>query len=101
MPHTLWMMLGALLGGAWNAASLWCLVQMLAAWLGPQPSRRRVVWWLLVKFPALYLLAGVLLASGTVSLLGFCMGFTLVLIAGIAWFALRASRMSLVRSDGR
>jgi len=66
---------GVLAGAAWNLASLWCLSRMLAAWLGPRRSSRRALGWLLVKFPLLYVLAFVMLRSGSVSLVGFGIGF--------------------------
>ena len=82
---------GLLTGAAWNGANLWCLRRLLAAWLGPRRSTRRAVGWLLVKFPLLYALAFVLLRRG-VSLVGFSVGFTLVLAAVIISLALSARR---------
>lgn len=72
---------GLLAGGLWNVANLWCLSQLLEAWLGPRRSTKRVVAWLLVKFPLLYVLAVALLQSTRVSMVGFGIGFTLVLVA--------------------
>ncbi len=76
-----------LIGGAWNLASLWCLARMLRAWLGPHPSRRRVIGWLLVKFPLLYAAIVLLLVQASVSALGFGIGFTVVLLTAMTWFA--------------
>ncbi len=106
------MSLGVLAGGAWNLASLWCLTRLLTAWIGsrpanaegrdqPQPSRRRVVIWLLFKFPLLYLVVFGILHSPSVSGVGFGVGFTLVLVVAVASLALQARRMSLVKSYGR
>ncbi len=75
--------LGLLAGGAWSLASLWCLVHLLDAWLGPKPSRRRAIGWLLVKFPLLYLALFLLLYSSRVSVAGFGVGFTLVLAVAL------------------
>jgi len=101
--------LGLLAGGTWGLASLWCLVHLLDAWLGPKPSRRsfdsppknyggslrtssaswwrgrtpRAIGWLLVKFPLLYLALFLLLYSSRVSVAGFGVGFTLVLAVAL------------------
>ena len=91
---------GALVGGIWNLASLWCFGQLLRAWLGPHSSRRRVVLWLLVKFPLLYLLVGALLYRRLISLLGFGIGFSLVLVLALGWWLRSAARLSPVRSNG-
>ena len=92
---------GALAGGLWNLASLWCLIRLLGAWLGPQPSQRHVVGWLVVKFPLLYLGVFLLLRSSSISLIGFGIGFSLILIGAIGWFAANAPRLFAVKSDGR
>jgi len=84
---------GVLAGAAWNLASLWCLSRMLAAWLGPRRSSRRALGWLLVKFPLLYVLAFVMLRSGSVSLVGFGIGFTVVLSLALLGVAIRAQRL--------
>ncbi len=77
---------GVVIGGVWNLASLWCLTQMLQAWIGPRPSQRRVIGWLLVKFPLLY--AGIFLIFQTkaVPFGAFSVGFTLVLLVAIVAF---------------
>ena len=84
---------GVLAGGLWNLASLWCLSQLLAAWLGPRPSQRRAILWLSVKFPLLYLAAFALMRQSGLSLVGFGVGFTVVLIVAVAALALQAQRM--------
>ena len=85
-------LLGVLAGGAWNLASLWCLRQLVRAWLGPQPSRPRVIGWLLVKFPFLYYLIFLMLRSGVVSSVGFGIGFSVVLAAAMGGLLWRAQR---------
>lgn len=83
---------GLLAGGFWNLASLWCLTQLLDAWLGPRASRRRAVGWLIVKFPLLYLAVFLLLSAPTLSVVGFGVGFTVVLalaISSMAWHSRR------------
>ena len=92
---------GVLAGGAWNLASLWCLARLLNAWLGPHPSRRRVIGWLLVKFPLLYLLVFLLLRRPAVSLVGFGVGFTVVLAVVVGGMAVPATRMAAARSHDR
>jgi hypothetical protein len=89
------------IGGGWNLASLFCLAQLLRAWLGPNASRRRVLGWLLVKFPLLYLVAFGLLRGALVSFVGFAAGFSVVLVAALGWWLVRAQRMILVRPHGR
>ena len=92
----------SVVGGAlWSAANLWCLTRLLNAWLGPRCSRRRVVGWLLLKFPLLYVAVFLLLRSPALSVAGFSVGFTLVLIAAIGWLAVRAQRLSTLRPHGR
>lgn len=79
---------GVAAGGLWNLASLWCLVRLLDAWLGPTPSRRRALGWLFVKCPLLYALAWAVLALARVSPIGFGLGLTVGLVAAmtrIAW----------------
>ena len=89
--------LGVIAGGFWNLANLWCLERVLSAWLQPQPSRRRALGWVLVKFPLLYLLAFMLLRVSFVSLVGFGIGFTVVLVVAIWWFILRARSGAALR----
>ena len=83
-PH---LAISVLAGGLWNLANLWCLTRLLLAWLGPQASRRRVVGWLLIKFPLLYAMAFFLLRVPDSSALGFGIGFTLVLFVSLGWYA--------------
>ena len=91
---------GLAAGAAWSTANLWCLARLLRAWLGPQPSTRRAIGWLCVKVP-LYGAAVGLLWARAVSLLGFSLGFSLVLLAALVRFACSAQRMTLSRSHGR
>lgn len=91
--------IGMLVGGAWHLASLWCLASLLAAWLGPQRSQRTVLGWLLVKFPLLYGAAILLLRHPSMSIAGFALGFTVVLVAVIAGVARGLPRM--MPSNGR
>ncbi len=85
--------LGVAAGGAWNLTSLWCLMRLMQAWLGPHPSRTRAIVWLLVKFPLLYLLAVVCLSRASISLVGFGIGFSVVLMIVLGWFASPFSRV--------
>lgn len=93
--------LGVLAGGAWNLANLWCLSRLLATWLGQHRSRRRVIGWILVKFPLLYLAAFGLLNLPGMSFVGFGVGFTAVLISAIAVLAARVRCLALPASHGR
>ncbi len=86
--------IGVLAGGAWNLASLWCLIHLLGAWIGPRASVRRAIGWLLLKFPLLYVLAFGVLNSRTVSLLGFAAGFTVVLVLLVGGYALSLQRLA-------
>ena len=92
---------GGIAGAVWNALNLWCLTRLLQAWLGPRPSRRLALGWLLAKFPLLYAAAWVCLSHPGSSAAGFGVGFTVVLIAAMAWFAFQAQRMAPLRSHGR
>ncbi len=93
--------LGVLAGGLWNAASLWCLAGLLKAWMGPAPSQRRAIAWLLVKFPLLYAVAFAALRLPPVSLIGFGIGFTVTLAAVVVSLWRLAPRMHMGRMDGR
>ena len=84
---------GVLIGGIWNLASLWCLSQLLAAWLGPRPSQRWAILWLSVKFPLLYLAAFAVMRQPGLSLIGFGVGFSLVLVIAVASLAVHAQRV--------
>ena len=103
------MWFGIVAGMAWNATSLWCLSKLLHAWLGPQPSRRRVLLWLAVKFPLLYGGVWVLLRTPEISMVGFGIGFSLVLVGAMVWLVRRAPqaspagapRMMMAPSHGR
>jgi hypothetical protein len=85
---------GIVVGALWHITSLWCLARLLGAWLGPRPSRRRVLAWLLLKFPALYLFAAVCLRHSAISIVGFGIGFTIVLVVAIGWFVARAQYLA-------
>ena len=93
--------LGIAIGGAWNLASLWCLARLLNAWLGPRRSNRRVILWLVVKFPLLYLLAAACFRLSAASLMGFGIGFTASLAIVIGGFALQVPRVPQVHPHGR
>lgn len=93
--------LGALAGALWNLASVWCLIQLLQAWMGPHPSRRRALLWLLVKFPLLYLLVFVLLRHPAISIVGFGVGFSLVLVIMVGWLLRQAVQMAPIHPHGR
>lgn len=88
------LLLGFLAGGAWNLVNLWCLAHLLRAWIGPRPSRRRVVGWLVVKFPLWYAAAILVLQQPGVSLVGFGAGFTLVLLAAAGRHLLSVRRFA-------
>lgn len=92
---------GLLAGMMWNVASLWCLSKLLGAWLGPNSSRRRVVMWLMVKFPLLYAMTFLLLRSPAMSMVGFGVGFSVVLVGAIAWLVRRTPRVMVARAHGR
>ncbi len=81
---------GVILGGVWNLASLWCLTRMLQAWLGPNPSQRRVIVWLLVKFPLLYAAIFLVFHTRIVSFQAFTAGFSVVLVGALAAILIRA-----------
>jgi hypothetical protein len=70
---------GVLAGGLWNAANLWCLSKAVRVWLSPQRTRRQQIGWFVVKFPLLYAVAFALLQIPGLSLIGFGIGFTVVL----------------------
>lgn len=91
---------GVMAGGLWNAASLWCLAGLLSAWLGPHPSRRRTIGWLLLKFPLLYLVLLSLPGRVMISMVGFGVGFSLVLLIVLGWFIARA-QAPILHSHGR
>ena len=81
--------LGVVAGGIWNLASLWCLARLLQAWLGPQPSRRRAIGWVLLKFPLLYIVLFGVLSRPVVSPVGFGAGFSLMLLMMLGWWLAR------------
>lgn len=87
-PAIFWLSIAA--GAGWNIASLFCLRQLMRAWLGPRPSRRRAVAWVLVKFPLLYALVVFLFRSPQLSVIGFSLGFSAVLVVAMVCFARHA-----------
>ena len=92
---------GMLAGGAWNLASFWCLARLLRAWLGhAQPSKRRVVGWVLLKFPLLYIAVFGLLRLPCIAPLGFGLGFTLVLAVMLLGFVQSSNQFTVSRSHG-
>lgn len=91
---------GVLAGGTWHLASLWCLLRLLGAWLGPRASLRRAVGWLLVKVPLLYGLAVVALRTPAISSAGFGVGVTVVLVIALGSLAVRLQRSPLTRPHG-
>ena len=80
--------LGVVVGAAWNLINLWCLSSALTIWLDVAPSRRRAIAWFVVKYPLLYLAAFVALSHPAVSPVGFAIGFTVVLFAALVIKAL-------------
>lgn len=88
-------------GAAWNLASLFCLRQLLRAWLGPQPSQRRAVAWVLVKFPLLYALVVFFFRSPQLSIVGFSLGFSVVLAVAMALFARHALTLGRTQTHVR
>ncbi|MBI4004324.1 MAG: hypothetical protein HY353_04815 [Candidatus Omnitrophica bacterium] len=93
---------GVLAGALWNAANLWCLSRAVGAWLNPQRTRRQQIGWFVVKFPLLYAAAFGLMQIPGVSLIGFGIGFTVVLGSAVfvALKALRQSQHSLPAHGG-
>jgi len=92
---------GVLAGGLWNAANLWCLSQALGSWLAPGQTRRRQIGWFVVKFPLLYAVAFGLLQIPGFSLIGFGIGFTIVLGSAVL-LALKGSQpQRALASHGR
>ena len=80
-----------LVGGLWNVGSLWCLSQVLGAWLRPQPDKRRALGWLAVKIAWLAALGAMMLRAPWLSFMGFGIGLTVVLVVVIAGLGLRAN----------
>lgn len=89
------MVASMLAGGVWNVGSLWCLSHVLGAWLRPQPDKRRALTWLGIKLAWLGALAALVLNAPWLSLVGFGIGLTVVLIVVIAGLGLRAKAASL------
>ena len=76
--------LSILAGGLWNAANVWCLARALGVWLSPQPApRRHQIGLFLVKFPLLYAAVFGLVQLPGISLMGFGLGFLVVITAAM------------------
>ena len=84
--------IGLLAGAAWNLASFWCLRRLLAAWIGPRASQPRAIGWVVAKLAVLYPSAYLMLRHPLVSPIGFGLGFTLVLLAGMGLSLAQAQR---------
>ncbi|MBI4003412.1 MAG: hypothetical protein HY353_00145 [Candidatus Omnitrophica bacterium] len=75
---------GVLAGGLWSAVNLWCLSRALRTWLNPQATPRwRQIGWFLVKFPLLYAAVFGLVQLPGISLVGFGIGFFVVIMAAV------------------
>jgi len=95
--------LSVVAGGMWNVANLWCLSRALRVWLKPQPAaRRQQIGWFVVKFPLLYAAAFGLATIPGISLVGFGIGFVVVIAAavGVTLKALRSPQNSLPAHGG-
>ena len=88
------MTLGVAAGLLWNVVNLWCLAYLLRLWIGEGASKRQVAMWAVVKFPLLYAAAFVLLRHPAVSVVGFGLGFTVVLLLAGLWTLLSARRLA-------
>jgi hypothetical protein len=76
--------LGILAGGLWNVANVWCLARALGVWLSPKLApRRHQVGWFIVKFPLLYAAVFGLVQLPGISLMGFGIGFLVVIMAAV------------------
>src|SRR3989338_1762545 len=76
--------LGILAGGLWNVANVWCLARALGVWLSPKLApRRHQVGWFIVKFPLLYAALFGLVQLPGISLMGFGIGFLVVITAAM------------------
>ncbi|MDP3703325.1 MAG: ATP synthase subunit I [Candidatus Omnitrophota bacterium] len=76
--------LGILAGGLWNVANVWCLARALGVWLSPKLApRRHQVGWFIVKFPLLYAVLFGLVQLPGISLMGFGIGFLIVIMAAV------------------
>ena len=90
--------LGILAGGLWNVANIWCLARALGVWLSPTLApRRHQVGWFIVKFPLLYAALFGLVQLPGISLMGFGIGFLVVIIAsvGVILLSLRPVNRSI------
>lgn len=101
MSETFIIGLGAVAGVVWNLAGLACLSRMLNAWLGPKPSQRAAILWLLMKFALLGLIVVAFTRVPAGFIIGFGVGFTGSLAVAILKLMRRTRRLSLVRAHGR
>lgn len=92
---------GILAGVGWNAANLWCLVRLVRAWLGPNPSTPRLIGWGVVKVLVLYGSAIALLRHPGFPILGFTVGFTVVLAVAMGFLIVRPPAAIVNAPHGR
>ena len=92
---------GAIAGAIWNIASLLCLSRLLKAWLGPRPSQRAAIAWVLLKITLLGLVLMIFTRVSTPFVIGFGLGFTAVLAIAIWRCLLHTRRLLLARAHGR
>ena len=89
-PFGVQVALGILAGGLWNVANVWCLARALGVWLSPKLApRRHQIGWFIVKFPLLYAAVFGLVQLPGISLMGFGIGFLVVIMATV-FVALKA-----------
>lgn len=93
--------MGMVSGIVWDLASLGCLSRLLHAWLAPRRAQRRALGWGFAKAVLLGLLVYLFTRVSPSFIMGFGLGFTLVLLAAMGWFVLRAQRAFAIRSYGR
>ena len=89
--------LGVLAGSIWHLASFWCLGRLVGAWIKPGRPKQYTVGLILLKFPALYILAFIILSNHSVSPIAFGVGFSAVLLAAISTVNFRFQRAPSLR----
>ncbi len=92
---------GLCAGATWNLVNLTCLAGLLHACITPQSSKRWAIAWFVVKFPLLYAIGYQVLRRPDISILGFGIGFTLMLLLVLGWFTFQIPYLLPVRSHGR